>query len=164
MPSFAFRTAAQILFGAGESARAPEIAARFGRRVLFVTGGSSLERSGAFERFLHGLTNAGTEVVRWKVDQEPDTRLADEGGALCRTGRCEVVLAIGGGSVIDAAKAVAALSTHGGKAIDYVEEVGGGRPIERVPLPLVAVPTTAGSGSEVTRNSVLRVPELSVKR
>jgi alcohol dehydrogenase class IV len=162
--SFAFRTAPQILFGAGESRRAPEIVAQIGRRALFVTGRGSLERSGALEAFERGLRGAGVEFTRWPVAGEPDTKLADEGARLAREGGFSLVLAVGGGSVIDAAKAAAALATNEGAALDYIEEVGGGRPIERPPLPLVAIPTTAGSGSEVTRNTVLRVPELKVKR
>jgi alcohol dehydrogenase class IV len=74
------------------------------------------------------------------------------------------VIAVGGGSVLDTAKAAAVLATNGGEALDYLEEVGRGRALERASLPFIAVPTTAGSGSEATRNSVLRVPDLKVKR
>lgn len=162
--AWAFRTAAQIVFGAGEGARAPEHAARHGRRALLVTGAASIERSGFLERLLHESARAGLEVERWGVAGEPDTRVADEGARRCREGGFDVVLAVGGGSVLDAAKAVAALARSPGTALDHIEEVGGGRPFEAPPLPVVAVPTTAGSGSEVTRNAVLRVPELAVKR
>jgi alcohol dehydrogenase class IV len=74
------------------------------------------------------------------------------------------VIAIGGGSVLDTAKATAALVANGGEALDYLEDIGRGRPLNRPSLPFIAVPTTAGSGSEATRNSVLRVPHLKVKR
>jgi alcohol dehydrogenase class IV len=161
---WSFRTAPQIHFGAGERARAPEIAASFGRRVLLVTGAASLERSGALAALVDGLARAGADHARLVVDREPDTAMADEGARMARGGRFDVVLAVGGGSVLDAAKAVAALASNEGAALDYIEEVGGGRPLARPPLPVVAVPTTAGSGSEVTRNAVLRVPELRVKR
>ena len=163
---FAFRTANRILFGAERWREAPAIAARFGTRVLLVTGASSLERTGVLKGLEDGLTRVSSGWSRWVVSREPDVALADEGAQLCREAHCDVILAVGGGSVIDAAKAVAALVANGGHALEYLEDVPGGgrRTIERTPLPLVCVPTTAGSGSEVTLNSVLRVPEHRVKR
>lgn len=161
---FAFRTARQILFGSGESRRAAEIAGGLGRRVLLVTGARSLERSGRLSAISAALTDRGVAVVHWVVPTEPDIALVDAGAAASREEGCDAVVAVGGGSVIDAGKAVAALATNPGPALDYLEEVGAGRVLERVPLPVVAVPTTAGSGSETTRNSVLLVPEASVKR
>jgi alcohol dehydrogenase class IV len=161
---FAFRTAPEILFGAGKLDEAPAVAARFGRRCLLVTGQHSLARSGRLAALSEKLQARGLSVERWSVDREPDVPLVDEGARLAREGAYDVVLAVGGGSVIDGAKAVAALATNEGPAIDYVEAVGAGKPIARPPLPLIAVPTTAGSGSEVTKNSVVRVPELRVKR
>ena len=161
---FAFRTARQILFGPGESRRAAEIAASLGRRVLLVTGARSLERSGGLAGISAAVSDRGAAVVRWVVPTEPDVALVDAGAAASREAGCDAVLAVGGGSVIDAGKAIAALATNPGPALDYLEEVGAGRVLTRVPLPVVAVPTTAGSGSETTRNSVLRVPEASVKR
>lgn len=161
---FELRTAGHIVFGMGEHRRAPQAVLRYGRRVFLVTGSRSLERAGILDRWLETFHSADATTVRWIVSGEPETHLVDEGTRICREAQCDVVLAIGGGSVIDAAKAVAALVTNGGQAMDYLEAVGQGREITRPPLPLIAVPTTAGSGSEVTRNSVLRVPELSVKR
>lgn len=161
---FAFRTSGHIVFGQGEGRHAPEAAAQLGRRILLVTGAQSLERSGMLELLLDALAGLGAEVTRFPVSGEPDTALIDAGAGACRESGCSAVLAVGGGSALDAAKAIAALATNGGCALDYLEEIGGGREIARPPLPVVAVPTTAGSGSEVTRNSVLRVPEASVKR
>lgn len=162
--AFSFRTAAELVFGAGESDKAPARAARLGKRVLLVTGRRSIEETGTLAVMLDGLARAGAEAERWIVAEEPDTALVDAGARRAREGQFDVVLAVGGGSAIDAAKAVAALATNDGAALDYIEEVGGGRPIERPSLPVIAVPTTAGSGSEVTRNSVVRIPELAVKR
>ncbi|HEY8346402.1 MAG TPA: iron-containing alcohol dehydrogenase [Symbiobacteriaceae bacterium] len=164
--NFVFRTTSPILFGYGESARAGEIAAHYGHRVFLVTGAASLERSGQLERIIGGLTQAGVEWVHWRVSGEPTTHVVDEGADLCRSEGCDVVLAVGGGSVMDAGKAVAALVTNGGKALEYLEAVEGGgrRTIQTPPLPLICVPTTAGTGSEVTRNAVLTVPEARVKR
>jgi alcohol dehydrogenase class IV len=162
--SFTFRTSSEIHFGSEGVRRGPELAAASGGRVLLVTGSHSLERSGALGAILERLDDLGAEVTRWTVPSEPDVPLVDAGAQVCRAAGCTGVLAAGGGSVIDTAKAVAALATNGGGALDYVEDVGGGRELRRPALPVVAMPTTAGSGSEVTRNSVLRVPALSVKR
>jgi alcohol dehydrogenase class IV len=160
--SFVFRTAAQVIFGEGEGLKAPEAALRFGRRPLLVTGGASLEKSGVLPRLVEKLPGVTRVVVRG----EPEVEAVDELSRVCREERCDVVLAVGGGSVLDAGKAVAALATHDGLAVDYLEDVpgAGGRSIEKDPLPFVAVPTTAGSGSEVTRNAVLRVALHKVKR
>jgi alcohol dehydrogenase class IV len=166
MRVFAFRTTAEIYFGRGESDRAPALAARYGRRVFLVTGAASVERSGLLHRLLAGLAEAGAAAVRWRVPAEPDVAMIDEGAALCRSERCDVVLAVGGGSVLDAAKAVAALAVNPGTVSDYLEDVPGVtmRPLAQNPLPLVAVPTTAGTGSEVTRNAVVKVREAGLKR
>ncbi len=163
---FVFRTAGEITFGAGAATQAPAAAARFGNRAMLVVGGRSLERSGMLERIEHEIVRAGMSATRWAVTTEPEVEAIDEGTRLCRDARVDVVLAIGGGSVLDAAKAIAALAANEGRAVDYLEDLGNKSPraIERVPVPVVAVPTTAGSGAEVTRNSVLRVPEARVKR
>ena len=165
MTPFTFRTATEISFGSGTSSTIPGVASRFGRRALLVLGGSSLERAGHLERILDGLTKAGVATTRLSVAGEPDVRVVDDGARVCRDAGCDVVLAIGGGSVIDAAKAIAGLATNAGSALDYLEGQGAPpRALEGAPLPVIAVPTTAGSGSEVTRNSVLRVPSAFVKR
>jgi alcohol dehydrogenase class IV len=163
---FQFRTAPQIVFGRGEHRRAAGLTTGFGRRVLLVTGAMSLARSGVLQPVVDALTERAEHVEQVTVDGEPEVALADELTARCREADCDAVLAIGGGSVLDIGKAVAALVRHEGAAIDYLEDVGRGqpKPLRAVPLPMVAVPTTAGSGSEVTRNSVLKVPELKVKR
>jgi len=161
---FSFRTAPEILFGAGTLSQAPAIVVRYGRRCLLVTGKHSLSRSGQLDSINESLRYSGVASIHCIVDGEPDLAIADECSRMARENHCDVVLAIGGGSVIDAAKAAAALATNNGKAIDYIEAVGNGRTIDKPPLPLIAVPTTAGSGSEVTKNAVLRVPDLRVKR
>lgn len=164
--NFVFRMTPEVLFGPGTVDRAAEKAAQFGRRVLLVTGAASLERTGVLGRIEQGLAAAGCTAVRWTVSHEPDVALADEGARLCRAEGCEVVLAVGGGSVLDAGKAVAALATNEGSALDYLEDVpvGGGRSVTARPLPLICVPTTAGTGSEVTRNAVLKIPAFALKR
>lgn len=165
--SFGFQTSSEILFGADGVGRGVERAMASGRRILLVTGVRSLDESGTLDAILDRLDGRGAEVTRWTVGGEPDVSVVDEGAAACRAAECTAILAAGGGSVIDTAKAVGALVGNGGRALDYLEDVGdlgGGRQVTRRGIPVVALPTTAGSGSEVTRNSVLRVPELSVKR
>jgi alcohol dehydrogenase class IV len=134
---FEFATASRIVFGLGSASKIDAIAAEFGSRPLLVTG-------------VRGAT--GTSFV---VPGEPAVELVREGTALCRAARADVVIAIGGGSVIDAAKAIAALVPNSGEPLDYLEVVGRGAALERPSLPVVAVPTTAGTGTEVTRNAVL---------
>jgi alcohol dehydrogenase class IV len=149
--SFSLRVPAEVHFGSGSVEKVPEIAARFGRRPFVITG----SRPAPFDL---------NDAVTWVVRGEPEIGIADQGAHRCREAGCDVVVGIGGGSVLDTAKAAAALAANDGEALDYLEGVGRGRVLERASLPFIAVPTTAGSGSEATRNSVLRVPELKVKR
>lgn len=104
------------------------------------------------------LTRADYGVVG-----EPTLDMARAGVAVARAAGCDLVLGLGGGSALDAAKAIAALATQPGDVLDYLEVIGGGRPLAAPPLPCVAVPTTAGTGSEVTRNAVLGSPAQGVK-
>jgi alcohol dehydrogenase class IV len=163
---FELRTAPAIVFGAGARGRLGSLARSFGRRALLVTGGRSLAESGMLGQVLASLQQQGVEAVQYGVSGEPDVAAVDEGARRCRDGACDVVIGIGGGSALDVAKAVAAVAPNGGEAVDYVEGLspGGPRPIQKAPLPGLSVPTTAGSGSEVTKNAVLRVPEAGVKR
>jgi alcohol dehydrogenase class IV len=165
--AFAFRTAGSVVFGRGTRDRIAGAAARFGERVFLVTGARSLAAGGELERVLDRLASARLAVTTWTATGEPEVDTIDHGAALARESGAHVVVAIGGGSVLDAAKAVAAVATHGGAAVDYLEDLpggAGGKPIRAAPLPLIAAPTTAGTGSEVTRNAVLRVPQASLKR
>lgn len=153
--AFSFFAPPEIRFGPGEARKLPEIAARFGMRPFLVTGGKS------FESLPVAPALAG--LPRMSVSGEPEVSTVDEGVRRCREAGADVVLAVGGGSALDTGKAVAGIVTNGGSARDYLEQVGDRR-IEKPPLPFIAAPTTAGSGSEATRNAVLRVPDLKVKR
>ncbi len=131
-----------------------------GRRLLCVTGSNTARA----EPLLDLLRKRGLRSPAiLAVTHEPDLELVRRGAALAREEGCDVVVGIGGGAVIDAAKAVAALATNAGEVLDYLEVIGQGRPLTTPPLPVVAVPTTAGTGSEVTRNAVITSPVHRVK-
>lgn len=152
---FDFFCSTAIHFGRGRLSELGRAAAEWGGHALLVTGGRSLEAGGLLDEVLALLSRAGVAATRFQAAGEPDVEAADAGAALARREGCDLVVAVGGGSVMDAAKAVAALATNGGVALDYMEVIGRGRPLTRPGLPLVAVPTTAGTGAEVTRNAVL---------
>ena len=146
--AFEFATASRIVFGAGRVAELPAIVSGLGSRVLVCTGGSP----GRHARLLAGL---GVAAEVFAVGEEPTTGLVRAGVAAARRHGCEVIAAIGGGAVIDAGKAIAMLLANGGDPLDYLEVIGAGKQIARPSVPLVAVPTTAGTGAEVTANAVL---------
>lgn len=156
---FEFRTAPRILFGPGTLAEAGVIARSFGSRFLVVTG----RRPERAQRLLALLEEQGLDAVNFAVPGEPEVSTVREGLAAGRRGRCDGVMAMGGGSAIDAGKAIAAMLANDGDVLDYVEIIGKGRPLERHSAPFIAIPTTAGTGSEVTRNAVLASPEARLK-
>ena len=156
---FEFATAARIVFGAGTVREIPSAAAAFGRRALVVTGGSA-ERAAPLVR---GLQSAGVECVSFAAAGEPTVELIRAGAHRLREERCEFVIAFGGGSALDTGKALAALASNPGDPLDYLEVIGRGQPLRNASAPLIAIPTTAGTGSEVTRNAVLGAPEQRVK-
>lgn len=112
---------------------------------------------------LEGLASAGISAVPFLVHGEPTTRIADEGARIALASGRDMVIGLGGGSVLDASKAISGLMTNGGTAVDYLEVVGHGRALEARAAPLLAIPTTAGTGSEVTKNAVLLEPSARVK-
>ena len=158
-PAFGFATATEILFGRGQALAAPARVATMGRRVLLV-GGANPARG---DRLADGLVEAGCTLARFAVPREPDMALVEAGVTLARAEAVEVVVALGGGAVIDAGKAIAALVPAPRPMLTYLEVVGDGRPLDAAPLPFVALPSTAGTGAEVTRNAVIGVPEAARK-
>lgn len=155
---FELATAGRVVFGLGSVAEATAAAA-WGRRALLVTGRVMSRAAGVKE----ALEGQGCAVVSLAVAGEPTVAAVREATRLTLEAGAEVVVAVGGGSVLDTGKAVAALAANGGDPLDYLEVIGSGQPLTLPALPLVAVPTTAGTGSEVTRNAVLLDPERRVK-
>lgn len=156
---FEFATATRVVFGAGTLAQLGPAAAAMGGRALLVTG-RDVDRAQPAAQVLRA---AGLTVRICPVLGEPSTADVEAGVAAARTGGCDLVVAIGGGSPLDAGKAIAALLTNEGPPLDYLEVVGRGRALERDPAPFIALPTTAGTGSEVTRNAVLTASEQRIK-
>ena len=154
--TFEFATAGRIMAGPGRAAELPGVLAGLGSRVLVCTGADPARHAGLL---------AGLEVPAavFPVAGEPTVELARAAVAAAREHGADVIAAIGGGSVIDTGKAVAMLLGNGGDPLDYLEVVGSGRPITRPAAPCVAVPTTAGTGAEVTANAVLAVPAHRLK-
>ncbi len=156
---FEFATATRIVFGPGTSGEIGAIARGFGRRALVVTGSAPRR----FPKVLESLGAAGVSVETFPVPGEPTTLHVAAGVARARLRGTDVVIGLGGGSAIDAAKAIAGLLTNERDLFDYLEVIGRGEPMNRPAAPWVAVPTTAGAGAEVTRNAVLTSREHKVK-
>jgi len=156
---FEFAAAGRIVFGEGAVREVAPAVAAMGRRALVVTGAHA-DRAATLAGWLEA---AGVGCVTFPVAGEPTIDLVRRGAAFGRSERCDLVIAMGGGSALDAGKALAALLTNAGDPLDYLEVIGRGRPLEQIPAPMIAIPTTAGTGSEVTRNAVLASPEHRVK-
>lgn len=153
MHAFAFMTATEILFGRGKAQEAARRVAAMGHRVFLLHGAHAARA----DWLAADLQAQGCTVTRFAVTAEPDTPLL--AAAIAAGGGAEVVVALGGGAVIDTGKAVAAMLPATRPLMDHLEVVGRGLPLDHPPLPFVALPTTAGTGAEVTRNAVIGVPE-----
>jgi alcohol dehydrogenase class IV len=159
MTAFAFATASMIRFGRGEAHRAVPALAELGSRVMLVTGATP-SRVGWLK---DALEAEGVAVTVFSVAKEPDVALIETGVAAARAAKVAALIAIGGGAVVDAGKAIAALAPATRPMLDHLEVVGKGLPLDMNPLPFAALPTTAGTGAEVTRNAVIAVPEAQRK-
>jgi alcohol dehydrogenase class IV len=157
--AFEFATATEIVFGRGKLAELPARARALGERALLVTGSRPQRAASALEL----LRAAGIDCTVFSISGEPTLELVRHGTERGSEAGVELVIGLGGGSVIDAAKAIAALLGNAGDPLDYAEVIGKGKKIEQPSLPLIAVPTTAGTGAEVTKNAVLASAEHRVK-
>ncbi len=157
--SFELTSPTRIIFGNGAFENVPALAAGLGNNVLLVTGGS--------QRFSQelciSLEEKGLRTQIFAIGSEPKTENISEAVRLCRKQECNVIVGLGGGSAIDAAKAIAAMATNPGELTNYLEVIGQNKPITEKPLPCIAIPTTAGTGSEVTKNAVIKSVGHSVK-
>jgi alcohol dehydrogenase class IV len=156
---FEFSTAGRIIFGPGTLRQVGPAAASMGRRALVVAG---FDREHA-QPLLDLLQEHGVASSVLTVTSEPTTDLIRQGVVGARDADCDVVIGFGGGSALDTGKAIAAMLTNSGDLYDYLEVIGGGRTISQPAAPMIALPTTAGTGAEVTRNAVLASPEHRVK-
>lgn len=152
MNRFEFATAQRIIFGRGTVCELPDLCASFGRRTLLVTGSRP-------QQWDTRLSYVGIK----SIGGEPTTQDIASGVELAKQLNADVIVAIGGGSVVDAGKAIAAMSTQPGDLMRYIEVIGEGKPLDADPLPLIAVPTTAGTGAEATRNAVIASEQHRVK-
>ncbi len=156
---FEFATVNRIIFGPGTLKEIAPLATTMGRHALVVTGESTQRAAPLLEQLeQHGLT-----FTTFSIPQEPTIALMLAGVKKARAAGCEMVIGMGGGSVIDGGKAIAALLTNPGDVLDYLEVIGQGQKLTEPPVPYIAIPTTAGTGAEVTRNAVLASPEHRVK-
>ena len=156
---FEFATATRILFGPGTLKQIGSIAAEFGRRAFVVTGTRPDQARPLLERLAENQIYS--EVL--SIEGEPDVELVSMSLSIAREAKCNLVIGFGGGSALDTGKAIAALLTNPGPPLDYLEVIGRSQPLTQPALPYIAIPTTAGTGSEVTRNAVLASPRHRVK-
>lgn len=156
---FEFATATRIIFGAGTIDEVPALARSFGRRVLLVIGSGQAFVSNTIDQ----LRDHELEVDTFSVKGEPKISTVLDGVRRAKDIKCDVIIGLGGGSALDAGKAIAALLTNPGDPLDYLEVIGRGQPLKNQAAPYIAIPTTAGTGSEVARGAVLASPDHKVK-
>ena len=159
IPAFEFSGVGRIVFGRGKFALAGELAAGLGRAALVIFNGGGAERASHRNRDQSRCGGVSLAAARGADRRARLTKPWKK--RACQ--HCDCVIGIGGGSAIDAAKAVAGLLTNGGSAVDYMEVVGKGKKIARLAAPWMAIPTTAGTGAEATRNAVIGSPEKRFK-
>ena len=153
-----FSSPGRIIFGPGTAAEVPALAAGLGRRAFAVCDA----RAGR-DWLLDGLGAHGLAVAVWLVEKEPAVDDVLQAVGAFQAAGCDLVIGLGGGSALDTGKAVAGLAANPGDPLDYLEVVGAGKPLGKPSVPYIAIPTTAGTGAECTRNAVLTVPEKQVK-
>ena len=155
---FEFATSNRIIFGPGVISEVPALAVTLGQRVFIVT--DSLERSMGLR---DGLVALGVAVEFFLVKKEPDLDSVLMAIRNIQEFSAQLIISLGGGSTLDTGKAAAVLATNPGNPHDYLEVVGSGLPLQNPSIATIAIPTTAGTGSEVTRNAVINLPENRIK-
>jgi len=156
IPGFFFAATPHIHFGAGKRSQLSSIIRPYGHRVLLVTGGASFDRSPLCQSLLDELKGQ-FDLHRISISGEPSPQQVDDTVAECSAAPPDCVVAIGGGSPVDAAKAIAGLLPSGDSVMEYLEGVGHGKIYSGPSTPFIALPTTAGTGGETSKNAVLSV-------
>ncbi len=156
---FEFATATRIIFGTGTASELGQLASEKGSHALVVTG-SNPDRVG--DVIAH-LSSSDVKHTIYSIADEPTIDVVNRGKETALNAGCDLVISIGGGSALDGGKAIAALIPNDGEILDYLEVIGKGQKLKSQPIPFIAVPTTAGTGAEVTKNAVVASPEHQVK-
>ncbi|GAH94863.1 unnamed protein product, partial [marine sediment metagenome] len=144
-----FYTPGKIIFGPGGLSQVGAEAKRLGNKALIVLGKSAMRKSGALDRLTHLLTGNNLEYIIYEnIPSDPTVETIDTGTGLARKENCNLVIALGGGSVLDTGKAISAMVTNEGSVADYQEIEEKGRKFQHKTLPFIAIPTTSGTGSE----------------
>ena len=152
--NFQFSTAHQILFGEGRIKELPDLIKSIGQKPFFISGSNPSR----YEAYTQGF-----DASVYSLSGEPSVTHVSEATTQAKSTDADCVIGIGGGSPVDLAKAVAAMLANEGDLFDYLEVIGNGNPLPKPALPIIAIPTTAGTGAEVTKNAVLFSPEHQVK-
>ena len=160
-----FYAPGKIIFGSESLNQIGVEAKRLGSKALVVLGRSAMKKSGALDRLTHSLKENNLKYTIYEnIPSDPTVETVDEGANLARKGNCNLVIALGGGSVLDTGKAISAMLTNEGSVADYQEIEGKGRKFQHKPIPFIAIPTTSGTGSEATRNAVITNTKLDLKK
>jgi len=160
-----FYAPGKIIFGTGGLSQVGAEAKRLGSKVLVVLGRSAMRKSGALDCLTHLLKENNLEYIIYEnIPSDPTVETVDTGASLARKGNCNLVIALGGGSVLDTGKAISAMVTNEGSVADYQEIEGKDRKFKTKPIPFIAIPTTSGTGSEATRNAVITNTKLGLKK
>jgi alcohol dehydrogenase class IV len=160
-----FYTPEKIIFGPGGLSQVGTEAKRLGNKVLVVLGRSAMRKSGVLDRLIRLLKENDLEYIIYEnIPSDPTVKTVDIGASLTRKRSCNLVTALGGGSVLDTGKAISAMVTNEGSVADYQEIEGKGRKFQHKPIPFIAIPTTSGTGSEATKNAVITNTKLGLKK
>jgi len=160
-----FYAPGKIIFGSGGLSQVGVEAKRLGNKVLVVLGRNAMRKSGTLDRLTRLLKEYNLEFIIYEnIPSDPTVETMDTGASLARKESCNLIIALGGGSVLDTGKAISAMVTNEGSVADYQEIEGKGRKFQHKPIPFIAIPTTSGSGSEATKNAVITNTEFSLKK
>ena len=155
----------KIIFGSGGLSQVGVEAKRLGNKVLVVLGRSAMRKGGALNCLTHLLKGNNLKYAIYEnIPSDPTVETVDTGVSLARKGSYNLVIALGGGSVLDTGKAISVMVTNEGSVADYQEIEGKGRKFQHKPIPLIAIPTTSGTGSEATKNAVITNTKFSLKK